>query len=81
MLIDWLVEQRKNAGLTQRQLAANIGAVRSLVGKVEKGERRLDPVELVRYCEAMQSDPCQLIEIIRRVPSVASTEVASDDSK
>lgn len=66
LLIDWLVQKRKQANLSQRQLAANIGVVRSLVGKVEKGERRLDPLEMVVYCEAMNADPTDLVKVIRR---------------
>ena len=65
-LTGWLVEQRKNAELSQRQLAANIGVVHSLVGKVEQGERRLDPVELVLYCRGMDADPGDLIKMLQR---------------
>ena len=66
VLLDWLVAQRKRAGFSQRQLAAEIGVVHSLVGKVEQGERRLDPIELVMYCEGMRADPCKLLKEIRR---------------
>ena len=65
-LMDWLVQKRKQAELTQRELAANIGVVHSLVGKVEQGERRLDPLELVHYCNAMNADPRDLIAVIQR---------------
>ncbi len=65
-LIDWLVKQRKQASLSQRQLAENIGVMHSLVGKVEKGERRLDPIELVLYCQGMRANPGELIKIIQR---------------
>ncbi len=64
-LTGWLVQQRRQAELTQRQLAANIGVVHSLVGKVEQGERRLDPIELVLYCNGMNADPCDLIAAIQ----------------
>ena len=65
-LTGWLVQKRKQAGLSQRQLARNIGVVHSLVGKVEIGERRLDPIELVLYCEGMHADPCDLIKVIQQ---------------
>ncbi len=65
-LTDWLVQKREEADLSQRQLASNIGVVHSLVGKVEKGERRLDPIELVLYCRGMHADPCELIRLIKR---------------
>lgn len=66
VLLDWLVNQRKKAGLSQRQLAGKMGVVHSLVGKVEQGERRLDPIELVMYCDGMRADPCKLIKEIQR---------------
>ena len=65
-LTSWLTRQRKQANLTQRQLAQNLSVVHSLVGKVEKGERRLDPIELVLYCNGMSADPCDLIKLIQR---------------
>ena len=65
-MVDWLIQRRKQADLSQRKLAENIGVVHSLVGKVEKGERRLDPVELVLYCNGMNVDPCNVIKLIQR---------------
>ncbi len=64
-LTGWLVQQRKQAALSQRQLAARVGVVHSLVGKVEQGERRLDPIELVLYCNGMGADPCELLRVIQ----------------
>ena len=66
LLTDWLVKKRQQAHLTQRQLAENIGVVHSLVGKVEKGERRLDPIELVLYCQGMGADPGDLMLLLAK---------------
>jgi transcriptional regulator with XRE-family HTH domain len=52
-----LVALRKKAGLTQRQLAAKLGRERSLVGRLELGERRLDMVEFFWFCRACDADP------------------------
>ena len=41
-----LQEAREEAGLTQEQLALRLGESQSFVSKVERGERRLDIVEL-----------------------------------
>jgi transcriptional regulator with XRE-family HTH domain len=41
---------RKEAGLTQTEVAAKFGAHASFVSKVESGERRLDVVELTEFC-------------------------------
>lgn len=37
---------RKEAGLTQVQVAERVGRPQSYVSKLETGERRLDPIEL-----------------------------------
>ena len=48
-----LREAREGAGLTQEQLAARLGLGQSFVSKVERGERRLDVVELGAVCAAL----------------------------
>ncbi len=47
-----LREQREAAGLTQVELAERIGETQSYVSKVERGERRLDLVQLRVFCGA-----------------------------
>ena len=64
LLRNWLVEKRTNAKLTQRGLAKKLDSVHSLVGKIEKGERRLDVVEFITYCKGMDADPCEYINLI-----------------
>ncbi len=66
ILREWLIERRKEAQLTQRDLAEILGVVHSLVGKIETGERRLDAVELIRYCLGLKADPVELIKILKR---------------
>jgi transcriptional regulator with XRE-family HTH domain len=51
--LEVLRRARKKAGLTQVQLAERIGRTQSAVSKVERGERRLDVIELRILCEAM----------------------------
>jgi transcriptional regulator with XRE-family HTH domain len=52
-----LVALRAKAGLTQRQLAEKLERERSLVGRLELGERRLDMVEFFWFCRACGADP------------------------
>ncbi len=66
VLTSWLVEKRKEAGLTQKGLAEKLGIYHSLVTKAENGERRLDPLELLAYCKAMNADPCELMKILNK---------------
>jgi transcriptional regulator with XRE-family HTH domain len=47
--IQRLLLARKEAGLTQVQVAAALGRPLSYVSKCELGERRVDFVELVRF--------------------------------
>jgi transcriptional regulator with XRE-family HTH domain len=47
-----LRDARLRAGLTQVQLAKLLGKEQTFVSKVERGERRLDVVELKAFCEA-----------------------------
>lgn len=40
-----------------RDLAERLEVPHSFVGKVEQGERRLDVVEYIQYCEALNISP------------------------
>jgi transcriptional regulator with XRE-family HTH domain len=44
---------RRRSRLTQVELAAQIGETQSFVSKCERGERRLDVVELRTFCKAL----------------------------
>ena len=46
---------RKRSGMTQVDLAAKIGETQSFVSKCERGERRLDIVEVRAICQAFGS--------------------------
>ncbi len=45
-------QQRQRAGLTQVELAARVGETQTFVSKCERGERRIDVVELRAFCRA-----------------------------
>lgn len=63
-LTSWLKDKRKEKGHTMRSLAQLIGTPHSFIGKIEHQERRLDVVEFVRYCQALEIDPSEGIEMI-----------------
>jgi len=48
-----LREAREHAGITQEEMAARLGETQSFVSKCERGERRMDIVELREFCKAM----------------------------
>lgn len=56
-----LREQRLEAGLTIRELGAKLKRPYSMVSKVERGERRIDPVEFVAWCKACGVAPSEAI--------------------
>lgn len=59
-----LIETRKNAGLTQTEVAERLGRPQSFVSKYENGERRLDVVEFLEVARAIEIDPTVIIEKI-----------------
>jgi transcriptional regulator with XRE-family HTH domain len=44
---------RKKAGLTQEQVAHRLQQTQSFVSKCERGERRIDVIELYAFCDAI----------------------------
>jgi transcriptional regulator with XRE-family HTH domain len=52
-LLKLLREKRKDAGLSQIELAMRLGRSQSFVSKYELGELRLDLVELSLICRAL----------------------------
>ena len=58
---------RTKAGLTQRQLASKLGRERSLVGRLELGERRLDMVEFFWICRACNAKPAKEARRLMRI--------------
>jgi transcriptional regulator with XRE-family HTH domain len=53
--LQYLIQVRKNAGITQIELAERLGkgATQSFVSKCERGERRIDIAELRAFCLAL----------------------------
>lgn len=57
-----LKRARKDAGITQQELAKRLGRPQSFVSKYENAERRLDVVEFLQVTEALGVDACALLE-------------------
>lgn len=56
-----LVEARNAAALTQAEVADRLGKPQSYVAKYEGGERRLDIVEFVDLCSALNADQHEIL--------------------
>ena len=63
-LVAALIDARKDADLTQQELAQKLHKPQSFVSKYERKERRLDVVELVSISLALGLDSCQIIREI-----------------
>jgi transcriptional regulator with XRE-family HTH domain len=61
-----LVEARERAGLTQVELASKLGQSQSFVSKTERGDRRLDLVQLRTILRALE---VRLTDFVRRLES------------
>ena len=68
-LRDWLVACRQAQSLTQVQLAEKLGRPQSFVSKYERGERRLDFVEVFEIAEVLRIDICDLVAEMRQPPA------------
>jgi ribosome-binding protein aMBF1 (putative translation factor) len=62
-----LREARERSGLTQRDVAKQLGVPQSFVSKYESGERRLDLLEVRRICSVLNTD---LVDIAGKVESL-----------
>lgn len=58
------IQRRQELGLTQRQLAERLGVIYSLISKIETGDRRLDVLEFIEYCQILELNPNQIIDDI-----------------
>jgi len=58
-IVQLLVSWRAESGLTQRGLSAVMGRAESHVALIEKGQRRVDTLELHRYVVALGRDPAE----------------------
>jgi transcriptional regulator with XRE-family HTH domain len=54
LLLELLISRREESGVTQVQLAKRLRMTQSSVSKIERGERRLDVVELHQWCAALR---------------------------
>jgi DNA-binding XRE family transcriptional regulator len=55
-----LAAARRKASLTQKELAEKLGKPQSFVSEYERGQRRVDVVELLAISRALDADPIDL---------------------
>lgn len=62
VLLRLLREARQRAGMTQTQIAERLGYRTSAISKMERGELRLDFVQVRDYCRAVGLPLRELVE-------------------
>ena len=62
-----LVQARVRAGITQFQLAQSLHKVQSFVSKVETGERYLDVLDFLAWCEAVEASAEDMLRKIKTI--------------
>lgn len=73
-VIDLLREMRIEAGVTQVQLAEILGQSQSFVSKYERGDRRLDVIQLRTVCQILGSSLTSFIGLLEKRLSPVTTK-------
>lgn len=56
-----LVDARKQAGLSQHELALRLKTSQTVIARIEIGERRIDVIEFIDLARALRIDPRQVL--------------------
>ncbi len=68
VFLEQLKACRTQQKVPQTSLADRLDSTQSVVSKIERGERRVDPVELVEILRALDTDPAAFMtELTRRL--------------
>jgi len=68
LFLELLIKARKDAGVTQEQLARRLNRPQSFVSKCENGERRLDVIELLEFLQSIGVEPMGFLKkIVTRI--------------
>ncbi|MBK6750296.1 MAG: helix-turn-helix transcriptional regulator [Acidobacteria bacterium] len=67
LFLEQLRTAREEKGLTQMDLAERLGQTQSFVSKVERGERRVDVVELRAFCKSIGVPLAKFISIVESI--------------
>ena len=62
--LDVLIQARKDAGVTQVELAERLGKPQPWVSNIERGIRRVDVIEFIAICRVIDAKPEVLINYV-----------------
>lgn len=63
-LQQWLISKRQEYGLSQYELALRLAKPVEYVERIEEGVYVLELIEYLQYCQALQADPHEGIQLI-----------------
>lgn len=68
--LEVLIAARKDAGVSQVELAARLAKTQTFVSTYERGVRRLDVIEFYAVARALAADPVQLFgKVVTQLPA------------
>jgi len=59
-----LKKARLEGGILQKELAKTLRKPQSYISKIESGERNLDVIEFIQYCEGLGLDPSKWLKAL-----------------
>lgn len=65
ILREHLVRIRKEADLTQVELARKLGIKQQVISKIEQGERQIDVLEFIEICKACAQQPETVLKCLK----------------
>jgi transcriptional regulator with XRE-family HTH domain len=68
-----LASARRRANVTQQELAARLGKPQSFVSEYERGQRRVDVVELLVISRALGIDPLDLFAEVAKLVGASNS--------
>ena len=66
LLSELLRELREKAGFRQADLAPALGRPQNRISDFERGGRRVDVIEFLDFCKAVDADPLAVLRELRR---------------
>jgi transcriptional regulator with XRE-family HTH domain len=72
-MLQLLQQMRKEMGVTQTDLMRRLDLDQSSISRIETGDRRIDPIELRKYCIAIG---VPFVDFIAQLESLLATEAA-----
>jgi transcriptional regulator with XRE-family HTH domain len=65
LLLKMLKDARLERGLRQLDVALALGRPQSYVAKVESGERKVDCIDVIDFCNVVNLDPVKLVKRLK----------------